>query len=573
MEYSEKRRQRGLRRRDHAPVRDRHVPCTLLEVPNGNAATILAQIVAALNNIAGFYPLQWYYTFVDVGPEAVGYVWHQTAVAGANRFQADTMLNAAPGAAAAGVYGPVMRNAAGARIYFPKTSTGWNQSQPQSRRRPAFHGFITNDGAAARRFTVLNLHAPFDTNIDPIVFHQSLCDLARDYVDQSCRSRGARADRRGRPECRTPGSVDPLLPGNVNKSAIRDAVVAAAVTAFFEPENDLRAIMREAASRGVAAGITALLPTAQITVNVANAANKAIAIAAAGASAALAASVQLPTAPPGATANAAAARLAAINVATAQVGQYIKKTTLSGTRTAMKLEAWRMADAALQPFTFGVLPLVAVDTAVAAGDFNVNYPDTIAYTGAQIAAMGGANAYTRLTNLVGAATNAGRTTRIGPTAFKGQRIYRYIPVPGLQNVNSGAPNYCPLNLASLAGTVTSFVTFDVWSNALQQLAVAQNIPFAPLVKNFGDVITAAFAMEVINNTEYYRANCYDNIFVRAGVVNQLASGPSKALPRRRSSRPSTQPSKAEPHSATPSQPRKPRLAARCRNFEPGELST
>jgi len=80
----------------------------------------------------------------------------------------------------------------------------------------------------------------------------------------------------------------------------------------------------------------------------------------------------------------------------------------------------------------------------------------------------------------------------------------------------------PLNVTSLVATPTSFLNWTNWISGLQRLAAAQSITWTSLTKNFGTLINGAFDKDTNNDTSLYRANCYDNIFVRGGTVT--ASG-------------------------------------------------
>ena len=175
-----------------------------------------------------------------------------------------------------------------------------------------------------------------------------------------------------------------------------------------------------------------------------------------------------------------------------------------------------IAQLSVAPFAFPALPTVNINSSIIAGDFNIDYPDNTNYP----AILGGGNAYTALLNLANpnlAAINA-KTTRIGPTAFEGQRTYKLINPSPIQHTNPGTvATYVPLDVTSLAGQ--DFLGYNAWLQALQLEAQNQNLAWTPLVNQYGDKITAAFdSTTIINDTDYYKANAYDNCFVRNAAI-------------------------------------------------------
>jgi len=519
----------------------------LLEVPNGSAVAITGGIVASLNNLAtAYHQNEWSSHFVDVGDEAVGYIWHQTNNVGQNAFTADLMQNGV-----AQVAGKVLRNGANNRIYFPKTQSNWGSlpGTPDGR-RPGYMAFVTNDGNAVRRFTVLDLHAPFDKIHSIQSYSTSLYATSREItqvgrVDVAAVATAAS----GVVSAAMSLIVDPYLVGlnYITPLTFRNAAVTGALAEIvrLSEEIDLAILFHAAALRGATSALDGAAMPAKIDIdddgkNIA----KACAAAGIGAAASLIAAVQLPTAPPAAIANVAAARGAAMGAVTGQVSQFQSPTKKGAAvvRSAVELEASRMVAAAVAPFTFAALPLTQVDAAIIAGDFNVVYPDDqIDYQPANRTVMGGQNynAYSRLLLIDGQARNRQKSTRKLPGGYN--KIYLYeleIPCP-VQSVNALLNDYVPLDLTTLVLAPTNYVGYDVWNDAIKQLAFAQNRTWASIWGNatYNARLTAAFDQEIIDDTSYYRANCYDNIFVRGAAVNtsglidvmsELGSWPARA---------------------------------------------
>lgn len=503
--------------------------CALLEVPNGKAVVMLTAIVAALNNLApAYHANEWVWHAVNVGGEAVAYIWHQTAAVGVNAFQADIKAIGVQRVA-----GPVTHDTANNPIYFPKTGSKWPGANGGhwNGRRPAYLAFVTNDGAAARRFTVLDLHTPFNPASSIQSYATSVYATAREVrqVDRNDIAATALAASAGLAAMLAPAVTAVITTiGNHAAIAIPNAVCNAAVqaaAAAIDEQTDLAAVLTNAAIAGARAAVSACTPPVNIPVGDANALAQACAMAGAGAAALMVATAQLPTAPPPAMVNPVAAKDEAVAAARNEVGQFrrAKKNSFATVMAAIRNEAGRIADIAVEDYTFAALPLTAVTAAIVAGDFNVNYPDNSVYQAAQRTALGGpaANAYTRMLALVGAARNTLRTTRTGPSAFLGKRIYTLrVPCP-IQSTTPGQPDYVPLNMAPLQANVTNFVDNDNWINGLRAMAQTQGLPWATIINDPGytHLLDTAFDMEVIDATQPYFANCYDNIFVRGAVVN------------------------------------------------------
>ena len=157
-------------------------------------------------------------------------------------------------------------------------------------------------------------------------------------------------------------------------------------------------------------------------------------------------------------------------------------------------------------------------------------------SGATNALGHGNNAYTRL--LARAHPNPAaindKTTRSGPKSYHGNRIYRLRnPIP-IQHTNPSAAGYVPLDVTAMLNQ--DYLGNDAWVNALREKAKAQGRPWAPIENNYGVEITAAFEFgTVINDTSYYTASRYDNIFVRntnptgGGVIDVISELGSWAI--------------------------------------------
>jgi endonuclease/exonuclease/phosphatase family metal-dependent hydrolase len=515
--------------------------CALLEVPTSLTGTIPPQIITELNNLnPAYHNGAWLHASVTVGDESVSYIWHDNGAVGVNAFRAEAFP-----VTGAFVKGKVMRNAANNAIYFPTTQSSWaGLPGTPSGRRPAFMSFVTNDGAAARRFTVLALHCPFNPATSIQSYSTSLYASSREIgsvelIDVYGSAAGASAAATN-----ALGAIDLLLLGSYlppQRQAIRAGGVQAALDAIQTTINtsgtNLRALLDAAYDAGVDGALDAVGAIPSTTTS-ADAAELAEACATIGAVAAvrMVASVQLPTAPPlGAPADVAAAATSAragVSAAVALPMSWGKPKSANERKAKVRAEAKRLARAGLAAFTFAALPLHPVDMAVIAGDFNVDFPDNTAYNGTQLGLLGG-NAYSALIARAGAARIANTTTRIGPTAFEGQRIYT-LKTPGVvQNANNALPTYVPLNLAPLLAGTTSFMGNNNWIAGLQTLAT---VAWAQVVQNYGPQITNAFDTEVIDDTTFYRASGYDNVFVRGGafvqaemvdVMSELGSWPAR----------------------------------------------
>lgn len=510
--------------------------CALLEVPNMQAIGIPSAIVAELNNLTGptYFQNAWIHDNVNVGDEAVAYIWHQDGAVGPNAFVAPNYTNNA----FSRVKGKVMRDTNGNAIYFPTTKYKWS-SLPGTPigRRPAFMVFATNDGAAQRTFSFLDIHTPFNTSTSIQSYSSHLYATSREITAaESLDTKDAARTGSFNLDTTILPTINPLLTSIANHATFIDpqTVATAAVNtarraiedSIDSASADLPTLYREAVNDGINGAVTALSPIPiQISVTDATALARGCAMAGTLAAASMVASIALPTAPPAATASVAAARLVVQNAITNFNSPYSHPApkTAQRLRDAVRTEAKRMARAA--QLTFGLTPRYNLNGSVVAGDFNVHYPDATVYTPAQLVLLNNGNAYTRLLALGAAgATNHALSTRIGPTAFIGQRIYRLRTPCPIQHTTPGAANYVPLNMTPLITTPTDFMGFAAWVAGLRQLAQNQgrvwaqflNPPYNNLLYNAFDSTTR------INDTSFYRANCYDNMFVRG--ANVVASG-------------------------------------------------
>jgi hypothetical protein len=502
--------------------------CVLLEVPTGLGFGIPFSLITQLNNVP-YLAGQWSFQSITVGNEDVTYVWHQAVAAGPNAFMREMMTNSP-----VPLGGPVLKDLTNNAIYFPTTPYNWT-SLPgvPTGRRPAYLSFVTNDGAAARRFTVLNVHAPYNEATSIQSYTTALYARSREItqVERTHVRPPAQAASLGLPAVLTP-LVTPVINlmgahAFVNIANLVNAAIAGALAEFDNTETNLGRLMLAAAYAGIDDAVATMVVPIHMSDYDGDELAKACAIAAGGAAMTMVASVQLPTAPPAAMATAAAARAALLIPLTAWVGQFSYnpyKPSLTGIRKALCEEAKWNVRVALAPFTFAALPLDAVNSSIVMGDFNVQFPDNIGYSAAQQLLLGGAgnNAYTRLLAL-GAARNQARTTRVGPSAYKGNRTYTlHNPCP-IQHVNNGLLTYVPLDLTALAALPTTFMGNDSWSTALRTLATAQGQVWATLSSPpYSTRLDGAFDMQVLNDTSFYRSSCYDNLFVRNAVVG--ASG-------------------------------------------------
>jgi hypothetical protein len=502
--------------------------CAMIEISNNGHVQIINSIVVQLNNL-GYHQNNWKHTFVNVGDQGVLFLWHEEAP-GPNAFRGFRYTNNNGGTIA----GKVLRDTTDAMIYFPETKTGWNHlnTQPNGR-RAGYCAFETNDGAAVRRFTLLDIHTPFDDEYYIQAYSAKLYSTAREVLRvETTDTIHAITQVKAAAGNYMAAQVNPLVqeafgrpnPGLAN--AANDAVHNAISQALNQGK-----LLAEALAAGADAGVLTFVQwlSKLTTLDDAKRLKLARAAAMAGAMAAtyMVASILLPTAPPAAVAGVGAATDAAKDTARASAS-YIrpfvkdegkfKSAILSGARAGVQ--------AAIGRFTFPNLPTTGMNAAILAGDFNVNYPDTIVYDANARMLLGGvnANAYTGLMNLVhpNTAVINGKTTRIGPTAFRGQRIYKLITVPQIpiQHTNRTLPNFVDLDVRSLSGQ--ELIGYYKWMEALQNLAQNQSKSWSMIASTYADLINSAFDSSTrINDTDYYKASKYDNFFIR-GATHQQA---------------------------------------------------
>lgn len=512
--------------------------CALLEVPNPSSHKIPAAIIGELNNLpykqdeprevllrrALLDTHTWKHTCVDVAGESVVYIWHEAPAPSANAFKSCPYTNSATA-----IKGPVFKNAAGENIYFPTTGFNWNSlpGKPQGR-RPAYCTFESYDGAAVRRFTFLDFHTPFnkDTSIQSYATHlyASSREITQvETLDAAFACEQAKAAAVDHLQL----IVDPRIPGTVAAGQkVRSKVVEATSEEIIR-QLKAGARLEDALKAGVTTGVRAAvdeftLPApGAMTTTLATELAEAAAVVGAMAGVYLVASICLATAPPGATASVAAAATNAGDAAIANTSYEPpgKKSTVA-IKSAISTAANDAASDAINPFEFPPLPIAHVNCAIIGGDFNVDYPDTTTYLESQKAKLGGGNAYSALTTLISPqqASITAKTTRIGPTAFESQRIYRLRSPNTIQNTHKGNANYVPLDVSSLTGV--DLLGRYAWIQSLRELAKAQDVQWSELEGKYATEIYNAFeSTSRINDTTFYRANAYDNIFVKGARVH------------------------------------------------------
>jgi hypothetical protein len=508
--------------------------CALLEVPHADSFTIPFQIITSLDNLnPGYHNTNWKSRAVGVGDETVVYIWHQTNNVGPNAFRASEFTNL-PGME---ISGKVMQNAAEATIYFPTTGFLWTSlpGKPDGR-RPAYMAFETNDGNAIRRFTFLDIHTPFnkDTFIQSWSTHIYASTREIQHVE-TLHAATAASNAKAASIAFLATPVDPLLAGVltlVTPLALRDAAVTRALAIIEETIQALGTNQAHMLGPAMEEAVTAAIGTIG-DIQVISDANivamaRACAMAGAVGTLIMVASMALPTAPFAAVGSVNATALVAQGIVTNAVSN-AKKNLRSRSSTEIKGwvvdEAVRIGRLALAPFTFATLPSQVVDMAVIAGDFNVHYPDGTGYLPVQQAKLGSTNAYAALIAATTGARNSATSTRVGPTAYKANRIFELRNPSPIQHTNSALTSYVPLDVTSMAGN--SYMGSDNLTNALKSLARTQHVVFAQLEQSpYVDRLLEAFSIGVyngtpqylvINDTSFYRANCYDNMFVRGGT--------------------------------------------------------
>ncbi|HYR06269.1 MAG TPA: hypothetical protein VEQ60_00780, partial [Longimicrobium sp.] len=451
------------------------------------------------------------------------YVWHESAAA-AGKFRSYPYADLSDRVIA----GPVVRNADGQPIYFPKTKTPWASAgvSKSAGRRGAYCAFQTGEGTI---FTVLDIHTPFNDHSQIQAYTARLYAASREAV------RVETVDSSYEMEQVRPTLVG-LLQGDL-QPPITTAFGAAAGAFVPQLAEDVCEMVfntlsdqlangteRSDALRGATlAGVDALLREVKPWVAAGFANGKLVArtAASAGAKAAgyLATAVALPN-------NATAAAVNGQRVADKARDELNtiyaepKKKNAAAIHGAMRSAARAAAEKAVRTTAFSSPPTTPVACAVLAGDFNVDYPDTTDYSGIEgAAAKLGGNAYTALLALANPrpAAITARTTSTGPTTFVNQRIFRRNAKP-LQHTTFGRDDYAPLDVTSMAGR--DFLGYDAWEQELRALASAQGISWQLLVSSlYGPRIRAAFdEAQVINDTQYYVASAYDNMFVRGTQV-------------------------------------------------------
>jgi hypothetical protein len=497
--------------------------CAMIEISNNGPNQIANSIVTELNNL-GYHQNNWKYTFVNVGDEGVMFLWHEE-VPGANAFKGYPYTNNNTKAVA----GKVLKDNANVRIYFPKTGSPWSSLPSKADgRRAAYCAFETNDGGAARSFTFLDIHTPFNNATRIQAYTAKVYATAREAVRvETTDAIYAITQAKNAAALHMAAQVDPKIQNALGGPipTLATTVNEAVYRALSKQLSD-GATLANVLEGGANAGVSSVLKmlkrhiTASLTTAQGLQLTEAAALAGAMAATYMVASIVLPTAPAAATASVVAATDAARDEA---IGSAVynppSKKNATDIYKAISRSVSTAVEAAIALFTFPALPTANMDAAILAGDFNIDYPDNNPGTYSQTALnkLGGigSNAYTGLLNLAHpnlAAINA-KTTRIGPTAFESQRIYRLRhPIP-IQHTNRNQPNFVDLDVTSLAGV--DLLGNDVWTQTLQGLASTQLKVWNTIKTQYGDLIYNAFdSMTVINDTNYYKASKYDNIFVR-----------------------------------------------------------
>lgn len=487
--------------------------CALLEVPNSAADTIPQRILAELNNLnPPYHAGEWRFESVEVGDECVTYLWHEAAAVGPNAFRASTYANSHDYIA-----GKVLRNATGQPIYFPNTPTSWSSLPGKfNGRRPSYFAFETNDNAPARRFTFLDIHTPFnpDTLIQSYSTHlyaSSREIRTVDTLDVSAAARDAEWDAING----APATVDELNDPSKwldMRTAAVEAVIEYITVRHFEEAVSLTELFRSSLTVAISAALASVAIPPSCAPAYGNALARACTRASVMSATHLVSSIALPTAPLFATTEAAAQ--AAVTTALGNL-QYTQNVILRP--PALKKQVAKAVLAAVNTlaYTYPAVPGAAVvNSSIMAGDFNVDYPDTTVYLPSSAQKLGGGQAYGSLALVSGGnATINAKTTRIGPTAFESQRLYSLIP-PSSPAASMVVGNLLDLN--SLQNV--NFIGNNAWSNRLRTLATAQNIQWTDVEKIGQDVYVSFDSVSAINDTSFYRANAYDNIFVRNATV-------------------------------------------------------
>lgn len=486
----------------------------LIEIAKNGHPQIRNNIVVNLDNL-GYHTGKWKHAFVDVdNKEGVAFVWHEEN-AGANAFYGYEYTNH-PGAVVAGT---VIKDDKGEQIYFPKTQTTWKSlpGKPMGR-RPGYCTFVTNDGTTRRIFTVLDIHTPFNGSSFIQAYSTTLYGRSQeiqrienfDVAIDAAKSSKSQA-KEWLQTCIEPSFKALKMQCGAFADAVSDATFEA-IKQSLQADKLLEKAFIEGKDKGIDTACKCLPNLDKIGDREELA--RTVALAGSGASIYMIASIAQSVSPNWGRVDDA---IKCINKKISEGRK--RKGSLS---KSIKDCACDFSDDVNDLFKFPFLPKISVNSAIVAGDFNIDSPDRTSYLESQkkmLLSLCNKNkplsdgAYTCLSQI---ATHAGineKTTSIGPTAFESQRIYRLKqPVP-IQHSQPTKPCYVPLDVTSLNGK--NIFGNNEWQRTLQNLAQSQKINWSALVQNSvqTNLLENAFETKVINNTSYYRANTYDHIFV------------------------------------------------------------
>ncbi|MDH4244672.1 MAG: hypothetical protein OEV38_13035 [Nitrospira sp.] len=153
-----------------------------------------------------------------------------------NKFKASVYTNSHDVIA-----GKVVKNINNDKIYFPTTGISWAglPGKPNGR-RPSFMAFETNDGAAIRRFTFLDIHAPFNTDTSIQSYSAHLYASSREiYKVETLDVVSAASAVKSNAIVHMKSKVDSLVPTAVaNRDKTRTAAVDAVIKTIQESHTE-----------------------------------------------------------------------------------------------------------------------------------------------------------------------------------------------------------------------------------------------------------------------------------------------------------------------------------------------
>lgn len=496
----------------------------ILEMQNNGYQNIHTQIITALNNTQ-HYSNQWYAKFVNVGDEGVSFFWHE-GTAGANAFKAKRYPNSTQVIAE-----KVLRDSNG-RIYFPKTQTSWSSlpGKPDGR-RPAFCAFETNAGGGATptTFTFLDIHTPFNTSTLIQAYSAFLYSTSRE-ITQVPESDSLYAVRNNTAQQTVENVIANEFPGSQFAQARKD-VATAAIGAITDDRfidrwrdeivaGDFQKVAQEAAK--VAAASAAQKAKDEkldsIIVNGNTLGEEGIAkfgaVAGAAAATYIVAEAMTNNNDPNNDANTAAK--SAVNKFSYTAPPKKQKTS-TGISSAVKSAAEKSAEDGVNTITFSSMVSSTINASALAGDFNIDYPDKNDYSkvsGASKYITTSDGAYGDLLKLPSVPAIDENTTQRGGKEhddFSGARVYKLKnPVPPQP---SGVPDEVYKVYTNLKST-QGYAPYENWEQALKTEASNKNVSWSDMLKYENDINNAFDSTTDYNNTEYFRASAYDNIFVK-----------------------------------------------------------